>query len=140
MATHMGSLNPEPSLPSEREQLDLPAKSYAEASHENLDVAMPIGQATTELYAGQGEDEAPRTPKRNMHRKSGSLRANGHPKGSPLGKQVPDVTVERFEDKDGEHLVSLRPGWEGEDRKLPSRESEGLVSGKKAGARWAQSP
>ena len=129
-------LNPEPSLPAERQQKHLPPKSYVDAAAENLDTLSKQDQHSQELYAGQGEDEAPRTPRRNMHKKSGSLRVNGHTKES----KDPHVVIERFEEKDGEHLVSIPPGWDRKRGKpLVARRNSELVSGRKAGARWEQS-
>ena len=131
MATTAGPLNPEPSMPAEREALHLPPKTYVDATEENLDMHQSNGQHTPELYAGQGEDEAPRTPVRGMHKNTSSVRLNGGAKG----KKISEVVVERYQDKDGERLVSLRG-----DRAQPRRTNSELVSGKKAGERWAQSP
>ena len=137
MATAL--LNSEPSLPAERQHQHLPPKSYADAAEENLDT-LPRhdqeSQESQELYAGKGEDEAPRTPRRNMHKKSGSMRVNGHTKES----KGPNVVIERFEEKDGQHLVSIQPGWDSKKGKsLVERRNSELVSGRKAGARWEQS-
>ena len=131
MATTAGPLNPEPSLPAEREKQHLPPKSYVDAAEENLDIHHANGQPAPELYAGQGEDEAPRTPIRGMHKKTSSVRLNG----SVRGKKSPEVVVERYQDKDGEHLVSLRA-----ENNRPGRTNSELISGKKAGERWTQSP
>lgn len=79
-----------------------------------------------ELYAGRGEDAAPRTPTRSPHKKSASLRVNGFSKDN----KGSSVIVERYEDKDGEHLVSIRNAWDG-NRRNTRRNSE-LVS-------WEQS-
>lgn len=130
------ALNPEPSQPVERKQQHLPPKTYVDAAEENLDIQKENKQSAGEIYAGQGEDEAPRSPQRNMHKKSGSLRANGHSKD----KKENNVVVERFMDKDGEHLVSTTHGWDNERNKpYPARRNSELVSGRKAGARWEQS-
>ena len=136
MAT-AATLNPEPSLPSEREKLHIPQKSYLAAAHENLNSVSHDTQPTPELYSGKGEEEvASRSPRRNLHKKSGSLRVNGHPKE----RTEPDVVVERYQDKDGERLVSIRPASDGaEGQRRPIRRNSELVSGRKAGARWEQS-
>ena len=131
MATTVGPLNPEPSLLAEREKQRLTPKTYEQAAQENLDISHTNGQPMPEIYAGQGEDEAPRTPNRHMHKKTSSLRLND----GVRGKKDSQVVIERYSDKDGEHLVSLRGGA----NKLERTNSE-LVSGKKAGERWKQSP
>ena len=135
MAT-AATLNPEPSLPSERQEHHLPPKSYADAAVEDMGSEANQDNTFQALYAGQGKDDAPRKPQRNMHKKTGSLRVNGFSKG----KNEPHVVIERFEDKDGEHLVSITPGWDSKrgEPSIARRNSE-LVSGRKAGARWEQS-
>jgi len=130
---HPVPLNPEPSLPAEREEQYLPPKSYVDATEENLTNGSKSDQLTPGVYAGQGEDFAPRSPRRNMHKKSGSLRVNGHAKD----KKGAGVVIEKYQDRDGEHLVSLRPGWNSEWQK--QRTNSELLSGRKAGARWEQS-
>ena len=131
MATTVGLLNPEPSLPVDREKRHLPSKNYKQAVEENLDIGHTNGEPTPEVYAGQGEDGAPRTPNRQMHKKTSSLRLNG----SVKGKKDSQIIIERYSDKDGEHLVSLRG-----IANRPTRTNSELVSGKKAGERWTQSP
>ena len=131
MATAVGLLNPEPSLPLEREKKHLPPKTYEQAAEENLDMDHAKSDPAPEVYAGQGEDEAPRTPNRQMHKKSSSVRLNG----SIKGKKDSQAIIERYSDKDGEHLVSVRSGMN-----RPRRTNSELVSGKKAGERWTQSP
>lgn len=132
----MATLNQEPTLPAERKQQQLSPKSYVDAAEENVDTFSHNGRPPPELYSGQGEDAAPRSPRRNLHKKSGSLRTNGVSKEKKDGQ----VVVERYEDKDGEHLVSIKQAWDGRKGKAmgPRRNSE-LVSGRKAGARWEQS-
>ena len=130
------TLNPEPSLSTERQEHHLPPKSYADAAVENMSPDANQDNTSQALYAGQGEDDAPRKPQRNLHKKTGSLRVNGFSKDN----KEPHVVVERFEDKDGEHLVSITPGLDSK-RGKPSvaRRNSELVSGRKAGARWEQS-
>ena len=130
------TLNPELSLSSESQEHHLPAKSCADAAVEDMGPDANQENTFQALYAGQGEDDTPRKPQRNMHKKTGSLRVNGFSKDN----KEPHVVVERFEDKDGEHLVSITPGWDSK-RGKPSvaRRNSELVSGRKAGARWEQS-
>lgn len=113
MATAI-ALNLEASLPAERKLQRLPPKSYLDATEENL--------GTTS-----------RSPRRIMHKKSGSSRINGYSKDS----KDPAVVVERYEDKDGEHLVSIKQEWDGEKSSI--RRDSVLVSGRKAGAGWEHS-
>lgn len=127
-------LNAEPSLPAERQQQNPPRKTYANAAEDGLSKeAMSNGTEST-LFTGNGEDSAPRSPRRNLHKKPAS---NGHVKY----KKSSSVVIERFQDKEGEHLVSLAPGWEGERGKPPAarRQNSELLSGRKAGARWEKS-
>ena len=128
------TLNPETSLQAERKQQHLPLKSYKDVAEENLDsISEDQQQHTPELYAGHGEDATLRSPMRNMHKKSGSSRVNGYPKD---GKDSA-ILVERYEDKDGEHLVSVRQAWDGERNR--KRRNSILLSGRRAGAGWEKS-
>ena len=131
MATTTGLLNPEPSLPPEREKQHLPPKTYEQAAEQNLDSSSTNGQPPPEVYAGQGEDEAPRTPNRHIHKKTSSVRLNG----SARGKKETQAIIEKYSDKDGEHLVNMKAGVN-----RPRRTNSELLSGKKAGERWNQSP
>lgn len=130
----------EPSLLMERKENDLPLKSYAAAAEENLDqYQVPTdGQSSSAeySYSGQGIDDAPRSPRRNMHKKGGSVRLNGHVNFNIQEKEKeretnsqenPNVVVEDFQDRDGQHLTSLR------------RAETELVSGREAGAGWEMS-
>jgi len=138
MAT-AATLNPEPSLPAERKEQQLGSKS--DATEVNLDQYVDYyalnDSVNPGFYAGQGEDAAPRSPRRNMHKKPGSPRMNGYSKE----KKPSNVMVEDFGDRDGEHLTSLRPGWHRERNgsSASRRKKRELVSGRKAGARWEQS-
>lgn len=130
------SLNPEPSLPAERKESDLPPKTYAEATEENLDRYQissngdnPSAQYS---FSGQGQDDTPRSPRKNMHKKNDSVRLNGHVNFKVKEKETKDqensnLVVEDFPDRDGQHLTSLR------------RAETELVSGRKAGAGWERS-
>ncbi len=136
MAT-AATMNLEPSLPAELNQRHLSPKSYLDAAEETLDPRSKSisrkDQFTPELYAGQGEDATLRSPRRNIHKKSASLRVNGFSKDN----KGPSVIVEKYEDKDGEHLVSIRDAWVGQEGK--TRRNSELVSGRKAGSGWEQS-
>lgn len=130
------ALNPQPSLRAEREQQHLSPKSYLKAAEENVSTLSQNGRSPPELYSGQGEDATPRSPRRTLHKKSGSLKTNG------ISKEKTDVqvVVERYEDKDGEHLVSVKQaGDRGKGKPLAARRNSELVSGRKAGAGWEQS-
>ncbi len=131
------TMNPNPLLPTVGKQQHLPAKSYLEAGEENLDPHSDPhswrDQVTPELYAGEGEDATLRSPRRNIHKKSSSLRVNGFLKDN----KGPSVMVEKYEDKDGEHLVSISNSLDG--KKSKTRRNSELVSGRKAGAGWEQS-
>lgn len=125
-------MNAEHSNLEERKAQHLTPKSYAGAADEGLG-----NGSAPQMYAGQGEAAALRSPRRNMHGTSGSLRLNGHNKDSKSKSTV----VERFRDKDGDHLVSLAQEssfTNGKPLAARRRNSE-LLSGRKAGARWEQS-
>ena len=135
MAT-AATLNQEPALPAEPKQQHRAPTSYVDAVEENVDTFSHNGRPPPELYSGQGEDAAPRSPRRTLHKKSGSLRTNGVSKEKKDGQ----VVVERYEDKDGEHLVSIRQAWDtGKGKPTAARRNSELVSGRRAGAGWEQS-
>ena len=132
----MATADQEPSLTAGQQQQHLLPKSYIDAAQQDLIELQNNARSAPELYSGQGEDAAPRSPRRSPHKKSGSLRANGLPKANKDGQ----VVVERYEDKDGEHLVSIRQAWDrGKGTPTTTRRNSELVSGRKAGARWEQS-
>lgn len=117
--------NAEPLLPKDREKNQLAPKPYADATDENVYLGSRKEQIPPAQYTGQGEDDAPRSPRKKTHKKSGSLRTNGHQ--PPKRKETSVVVVEDFQDKDGEHLTGLR------------RNDTELVSGREAGAGWEKS-
>ena len=119
-------LNPEPSLPAEREKNELPPKSYVDAAEENLSQLSKNTTNHAAQYTGQGEDDAPRSPRKKTHKKGGSGRMNGHQ--PPQRKNTFTLEVEEFEDKDGEHLTTLK-----------RNDTIELVSGRQAGAGWEKS-
>ena len=130
MAT-AATLNPGASGP---KQQHLPFKSPGNAAEDSLDsMSEDQQQQAPELYIGHGEDSTSRSPLRNVHKRSGSSRINGYPKDS----KDPAILVERYEDKDGEHLVSVRQAWDGERNR--KRRNSILLSGRKAGAGWEKS-
>ncbi|MCJ1397111.1 diacylglycerol O-acyltransferase 1 [Xylographa trunciseda] len=135
------SLNAEPSQPEVREEQHLPPKTYVEAAVENVNGGSEKENTAPSQYIGQGEDDAPRSPLRKPHKRNGSLRVNGL--RSKTSAQ--SLLVEKFQDKDGEHLTSINP-LDSEDsgqqtQKSPSRRTGGgeLVSGRRAGAGWERS-
>ena len=135
MAT-AAALDQEPSLTAVQKQQHLLPKSYVDAAEQDLVTLPNNARSAPELYSGQGEDAAPRSPRRSPHKKSGSLRTNGLSKENKDGQ----VVVERHEDKDGEHLVSIRQALDkGKGKPTATRRNSELVSGRKAGARWEQS-
>ena len=134
--TTAATLKHEPFLPAERRPQHLTAQPPADAADENVDTLKHNRRSPTELYSGQGEDATPRSPRRSLHKKSGSLRTNGLAKEKKDGQ----IVVERYEDKDGEHLVSIRQAWDrGKGKPMVARRNSELVSGRKAGAGWEQS-
>ncbi|MCJ1431771.1 diacylglycerol O-acyltransferase 1 [Xylographa pallens] len=134
-------LNAEPSQPQEREEQHLPPKTYVDAAVENLTGDSEKDNNTPSQYIGQGEDDAPRSPLRKPHKRNGSLRVNGLRNKT----SAQSLLVEKFRDRDGEHLTSINP-LDSEDsgqqtQKSPSRRTGGgeLVSGRRAGAGWEKS-
>lgn len=116
------SLNAESSLPQERQNQDLTQKSDADAAEQSP-------QTAPEQYIGQGEDNLPRTPKKKSHHKRGLSRLIGDHNLEPLArKETSSLVIEEFQDKDGEHLTTLR-----------RNDTIELVSGRKAGAGWERS-
>ena len=170
-------LNPEPSQPAQRKEHRLPPKTYAAATEENLDVqikkenikgevrtvtsstatqpngqgkddaSQSSGRTTPTQYVGRGENEAPRSPTPKSHRRpksNGSLRANGHKTEEEPAKSI----EERYKDKDGEMLTSIKPATDYETAVVPDEtrlpggkkdDNQALVSGRQAGAGWEMS-
>lgn len=169
-------LNPEPSQPADRKESHLPPKSYAAATEENLDVQVQkenvngdvktvtstsvqsngqgkddapqsSGQTTPTQYVGRGRDDAPRSPAPKSHRKpksNGTLRTNGYKKE----EEQQNLVEEKYKDKDGERLTSIKPTTDYEtalmqdEKELPvvkMNDNQVLVSGRQAGAGWERS-
>lgn len=123
-AMALATLNAEPSLPQERDNQGLPQKLYADAVHHTP-------QTAPEQYIGQGEDNLPRTPKKKSHKKGLSRLIGDHNADilEPLArKETSSLVIEEYQDKDGEHLTTLR-----------RNDTIELVSGRKAGAGWERS-
>ena len=90
-----------------------------------------------EQYSGQGEDDAPRSPVRKAHKKSSSVRINGH--GRDKEDSSPQLMVEKFQDKDGEHLTTIRQYRPPGRSETEVRRSDELVSGRRVGTKWERS-
>lgn len=95
-------------------------------------------------YVGSGEYDAPRSPTRKAHSRSGSVRVNGVKRE----KINQSLVLEKYQDADGEHLISVAPeDGISDSLKLDGKEkprarkggSHELVSGRRAGAGWEQS-
>lgn len=169
-------LNFEPSQPADRKENHLPTKSYAAATEENLvvqvlkeivdsevktltsasiqsngqgsdDAPRSSGQTTPTQYVGSGKDDAPRSPNPKSYRKpksNGTLRTSGYKKE----EQQPNLVEEKYKDRHGESLTSIKPATDYEtalmqdEKELPvvkRNENEALVSGRQAGAGWERS-
>lgn len=106
----------------------------------NSEVTNHLGDTASnglEQYIGQGEDDAPRSPVRKAHKKSNSVRINGSSRDG--GHTTSQLMVEKFQDKDGEHLTTIkqyRPHGKAETK---VRRSDELVSGRRVGTKWERS-
>ncbi|KAL6716279.1 diacylglycerol O-acyltransferase 1 [Lecanora helva] len=130
MAT-AATLGPQQPFP-ERRRHQSP-KSYREAAEENVDSVLEQENQVPELYSGDGKDTTSRSPVRHKHKKSRSAQVNGQAKEDDNS----EIIVERYEDKDGEHLVSIKQALDGQrDRR---RRNSVLLSGRRAGAGWEKS-
>ena len=90
-----------------------------------------------EQYIGQGEDDAPRSPMRKPHKKSSSVRINGHSRDKE--DTTSQLMVERFQDKDGEHLTTVKQYRSHGKAETQVRRSDELVSGRRVGTKWERS-
>lgn len=155
-----------------------PDKSYAAAAAENIngtylqyDVvtnsAAAAAAATTDEYSGQGMDESPRVPiVRKTHKRTPSRPTSSSSSSNLSQSQTyshsttkktpvqddgpPKMVYEKFQNKDGEHLTSIKP-HDAYEQSLPPAEQdmpngdqdkssrEALVSGRRAGAGWEKS-
>ena len=95
-------------------------------------------------YVGSGEDNAPRSPIRKAHSRTGSLRVNGIKRE----KVNQGLSLAKYQNEDGEHLIGVAPDdsfleslrlADKEMRRARKDGSHELVSGRRAGAGWEQS-
>lgn len=135
-------LNPEPSQPDERAAQHLPPKTYVDAAAENPNSEAEKETDTPSQYIGQGEDEAPKSPVRKPYKRNGSMRVNGLQEKS----SAQSLLIEKFQDKDGERLTSVKPldfdeSHEQNQKEMAAKHTVGaeLVSGRRAGAGWERS-
>ena len=154
-------LNPEPTDPEEREWLELPPKSYADAAHKATE---PGSTGNTEgkqkTTNGNNDHDQPMT--NSQTNGEGSSRQNFH--DTNVGKKLEEekVVFEKYSNGDGSYLTSVKPDpdWEeslkhnvetapksrepsSSSRKYNTRTEDTpkpqLKSGRKAGAGWGQS-
>ncbi|KAL9098041.1 MAG: hypothetical protein Q9163_006219 [Psora crenata] len=115
----------------------LPPESSANTGKGGLTNDAALGISAPERSTGQDKDAGPRAGRRATQDKSGILRMNGHSKN----KKNSNVIIERFQDKEGEHLVSLRQGEDSEGNQplAARRRNSELLSGRRAETRWERS-
>lgn len=123
-----------PSMPGQVDLDSSPAKTYAAAAKELSDTPTN-DNATLEQYSGRGKDDAPRSPVRKMHRKNNSSRMNGHVNGKE--ESLSQLIVEKFQDKDGEHLTTVKQVQRNGQPQAQRRDE--LVSGRRVGTKWERS-
>lgn len=128
MATAMDS---KPSVLRQSEAYDLPSTSNSSAVQELLDA--PANGAAPEQYIGQGE--LPRSPVRKVIKKGSSSRINGH--GRSKEGSMPQLVVVKFQDKDGEHLTTIKQSHR--NGQSENQRSDELLSGRRVGTRWERS-
>ncbi|KAG7007117.1 rRNA-processing protein FCF1 [Physcia stellaris] len=135
MAAAVAALNPDPARPVQQQDSNLPPSSITEAVNELLDA--PTNGVAPEQYSGQGEDDAPRSPVRKPHRKTSSIRINGHRRDREgSGSQL---MVEKFQDRDGEHLTTIKRHRSHDRAETHLRRRDELVSGRRVGTKWERS-
>lgn len=122
----------------------LPPKPNTGSIEQLITGDIKIGHTSPIEYVGSGEDDAPRSPMRKAHSGNGSLRINGV-NGEKINQSL---VLEKYQDKDGEHLigVALENGvldsLKLDDKETSRARKDGsheLVSGRRAGAGWEQS-
>ncbi len=155
MATSIvAPLNPEPSQPEDRRAEGLPPKSYADAiqgrlSESNTTLKAVNQQEVLNTLDTDSRDslDAKEATKKKIHRRTGSLRANGiHNEIATLYGN--GVLERQYSESDGGHLTSskvtrdyeaaLQRDEKERPRSKPDK-SKPLVSGRKAGAGWQNS-
>ncbi|KAF1965008.1 diacylglycerol O-acyltransferas-like protein 2B [Bimuria novae-zelandiae CBS 107.79] len=96
----------------------------------------------TEEYEGEGQDDSPKSPSRNSHRRRGSLKSIGSV-GRKHGEQLQHDVFEKHKDGDGEASTSVKPAsdfeLDGRTDKPPKRRNSELRSGRQAGEGWHKS-
>lgn len=135
MAAAVAAMNPDPVRPVQHQDSNLPPSSISGAVDELLDA--PTNGVAPEQYSGQGEDDAPRSPVRKPHRKTSSIRMNGHRRDREGSSS--QLMVEKFQDRDGEHLTTIKRHRSHDRAETHVRRSDELVSGRRVGTKWERS-
>lgn len=135
MAAAAATLSPEPRGPIQHNQSELPPTSISETTNELYNA--PANSVTPEQYSGEGEDDAPRSPVRKLHKKTGSLRMNGHKRDREGSSS--QLMIEKFQDRDGEHLTTIKQYRPFGGTETQTRRSDELVSGRRVGTKWERS-
>ncbi|KAF2441069.1 diacylglycerol O-acyltransferase 2A [Karstenula rhodostoma CBS 690.94] len=96
-----------------------------------------------EEYEGEGQDNSPKSPTRNAHRRKSSLKSNGS-LGRKHGEQLQHELFAKHTDGNGDTLTSVKPTAEYEfetrkDQKPKQRRNSELKSGRQAGEGWHKS-
>jgi len=120
-----------PSVQTQSEAYDLSSSSYSNAAQELLDAT--TNGVAPEQYTGQGE--LPRSPVRKVIKKSSSPRINGH--GRNKEGSMSQLMVEKFQDKDGEHLTTIKQFHR--NGQAEHQRSDELLSGRRVGTKWERS-
>jgi hypothetical protein len=123
---------------------NLPPKPNADPIEQLVNGDMKIDNPAPIEYVGSGEYDVPRSPMRKTHSRSGSVRVNGVKRE----KVNQSLVLEKYQDADGEHLISVAPedsisdSLKLDEKERPRTRKDGsheLVSGRRAGAGWEQS-
>ena len=117
------------------------SKESQDGGHESQPDSPPNGTkilriVPAEEYEGEGQDDSPKSPERNAHRRKSSV-------GRKHGEQLQHEMFKKHKDGEGEPLTSVKPAAEFEldgrvDEKPMRRYSE-LQSGRQAGEGWHRS-
>lgn len=121
---------------------EAPANKVSDFGHGAEHESQTNRTVPAEEYEGEGQDNSPKSPSRNSHRRKASLKSNGSV-GRKHGEQLQHELYEKQKDGDAEPLTSVKPAAEFEldgrtDRKPMRRNSE-LKSGRQAGEGWHRS-
>ena len=135
MAAAAATMTPAPSGPIQHNESGLPPSSISETVNELYNA--PTNNVTPEAYSGEGEDDAPRSPVRKPHKKTGSLRMNGHKRDKEGSSS--QLMIERFQGSDGEHLTTIKQYRPFGRTETQVRRSDELVSGRRVGTKWERS-